>query len=122
MNTAALRSIAQISSDVYDERVERDWYRRVMLKLADAREIRSHSEFLSEVDSELDAVIMQLEQLRTAGGLSGFSVKRGLSMLNELRGLLEIAKTAHEVNVAFQKLDAVRDIVDDAIHTIAERE
>lgn len=93
-----------------------------MLDLADCRERMTHSEYLTEVDSQLDAVIMKMEELRRAGGLSGFSVKRGLQMLNELRDRLEKAKNAHEVNAAFLDLDAVKDLVDEALETIAERE
>lgn len=102
--------------------MERDWYRGLMLKLADARETRSHSEYLSDIDSELDAVIMKLEEFRKSGGLSGYSVKRGLNLLNDLRDRLENAKTAHEVNAAFMENDSVRDLVDEALQTISDRD
>jgi hypothetical protein len=101
--------------------VERDWYRRVMLKLADAKESRP-GEYLSMVDSELDELIMRMDDLRRAGAMSGFSEKRGINILNELRGRLEKARNAHEVNSAFLELDAVKDLVDEAAEAIADRD
>jgi hypothetical protein len=101
--------------------VERDWYRGVMLKLADAIESRP-GEFLQLVDSELDAVILRLEDLRKAGGMSGFSVKKGLNVLNELRNRLEVAQNAQDVRAAFVELDSVRDMVDEAVQTISDRD
>ena len=122
VNTAAPGTIANHIASVYSGLVERDWYRRVMLKLADARETRSGSEYLSEVDSELDAVIMKMEELRRTGGMSGFSVKRGLAMLNDLRGRLENARNPHEVTSAFLELDSVRDLVDEALQSVSDRD
>ena len=101
--------------------VERDWYRRVMMKLVDARESRPE-DFLSVLDSELDEVIHRLEGLRTAGAMSGFGVKRGLNLLNDLRSRLEVAQNGQEVRQAFFDLDGVRDLVDEALQTIADRE
>lgn len=92
-----------------------------MLKLADVRETRSNSEFLMEIDGELDAVIMKLEELRKSGGLSGYSVKRGMNLLNDLRGKLENARNPHDVNAAFMETDALRDLVDEALQTLSER-
>jgi len=120
-NTAPHRPIAHSFSPDYDAAVERDWYRRVMLKLADARESRP-DEFLQVVDSELDGVILQMDELRRTGGMSGFSQKRALNMLNELRGRLERARNSHEVNTAFLELDEVRDLVDEAAQAIADRD
>ena len=101
--------------------VERDWYRRAMLKLADVRESRPE-EFLSEVDSELDELILRIDDLRKSGGMSGFSQKRAINILNDLRGRLENARNAHEVNCAFLELDAVKDLVDEAAQVLADRE
>lgn len=92
-----------------------------MLKLADARETRSNSEFLMAIDGELDAVIMKLEELRKSGGLSGYSVKRGMNLINDLRGKLESARKPHDVNAAFLETDALRDLVDEALQTLGER-
>lgn len=93
-----------------------------MLKIADARETRSHSEYLSEVDHELDSVIMKLEGYRKTGGLSNYSVKKGLNLLNDLRSRLENARNAHEVNAAFMENDGVRDLVEEALQTISDRD
>lgn len=101
--------------------MERDWYQRVMLKLADARETRPE-EFLAMVDSELDEVIMRLEDLRVGGGMSSFGIRRGLNILNELRGRLESARNGQEVRAAFLALDEVRDLVADALQVIDDRD
>lgn len=101
--------------------MERDWYRGVMLKLADAIESQP-GEFLSVMDSELDEVILRLEDLRKLGGMSGFGLKRGLDVLNDLRGRLEVARNAQEVRAAFLDLDALRDLVNEAAQTIADQE
>ena len=101
--------------------VERDWYRRAMLKLADARESRP-DEYLSLVDSELDELILRMDDLRKSGGMSGFSQKRGIDMLNDLRGRLENARNPHEVSSAFLDLDSLRDLVDEAAQVLADRD
>lgn len=101
--------------------MERDWYRGVMLKLAEAVDSRP-DEYLARVDSELDEVILRLEDLRKSGAMSGFGVKRGLDVLNDLRGRLEIARNSQEVRAAFLDLDAIRDLVDEAVQTLADRD
>ena len=94
----------------------------MMLKLADAREAGSQSEYINALDGELDAVNMKLEELRRSGSMTGFSVKRALNMLNELRGRLEEAKNPHEVNAAFLDLGSVRELIEEALQTLADRQ
>jgi hypothetical protein len=101
--------------------MERDWYRGVMLKLVDARETRP-DEYISILDSELDEVIMRLETLRREGGMSNFGVKKGLNLLNDLRSRLENARNGQEVRAAFLELDEVKELVEEALETLAGRD
>ena len=101
--------------------MERDWYRRVMLKLAEARE-SPEGDFLQTLDSELDDLSMGLEDLRKQGGMTSYSVKRGLNLLNDLRGKLENAQNGQDVRQAFFEVDAVRDLIEEARQAVADRE
>lgn len=93
--------------------MERDWYRRVMLKLVDVREYRGE-DYLRAVDSELDELVLRLDELRRAGGMTGLSVRRGLNMLSELRSRLEVAVNSQEVRQAFTEFDAVKGLIEEA--------
>lgn len=101
--------------------MERDWYRRLMLKLAEVRDTGSASEFLTILDSELDDLGIQLDGYRRGGIFSGFTLKRGLNLLADLRGKLEICRNGSEVRHVFLEVDDLRNLVDESLEAAEER-
>jgi hypothetical protein len=97
--------------------MERDWYRRVMLKLVDAKDTRA-DEYLQILDSELDEIVLRLDEVQRAGGFSAFTQRRAYNMLTEMRSRLEVVRNGHEVRQVFMEETALEQILEDAAATL----
>jgi hypothetical protein len=97
--------------------MERDWYRRVMMKLMDARETRA-DEYLQILDSELDEMVMRLDEVRREGAFTSLTQRRGLNLVTDLRSRLEMARNGHEVRQIFLDSTGLEELLEDAMVTL----
>lgn len=100
--------------------MERDWYRRLMMKLADAREV-SPGEYVALLDSELDDLAMKLDGFRRRGSITSLTLKKGLNLLSELRSRLELAQSGPAVRHIFLESNQLQVLVDEVVEVSDDR-